>query len=58
MTFFLVANHELCIIATIRLAPVLPTTIAVVQFSDVQKATEAVIDVMNKGVGIRTFLSE
>jgi hypothetical protein len=34
---------------------VLPTTIAVVQFPDVQKATEAVIDVMNKGVGIRTF---
>jgi hypothetical protein len=26
--------------------------IAVVQFSDVQKATEAVIDMMNKGVGI------
>ena len=38
-----------------KLAPVLPTTIAAVQFPDVQKATEAVIDVMNKGVGIRMF---
>ncbi|KAF8815719.1 hypothetical protein BYT27DRAFT_6661810 [Phlegmacium glaucopus] len=39
--------------ATIRLAPVLPTTVAVVQFPNVQKATEAVVDVMNKGVGIQ-----
>ncbi|KIJ64816.1 hypothetical protein HYDPIDRAFT_111420 [Hydnomerulius pinastri MD-312] len=38
---------------TIRLAPVLPTTVAVVQFPDVKKATEAVIDVMNQGVGIQ-----
>ncbi|EGN93922.1 hypothetical protein SERLA73DRAFT_144955 [Serpula lacrymans var. lacrymans S7.3] len=38
---------------TIRLAPVLPTTVAVVQFPDVKRATEAVIDVMNKGVGIQ-----
>ncbi|GLB38819.1 putative FAD linked oxidases, C-terminal domain [Lyophyllum shimeji] len=38
---------------TIRLAPVLPTTVAVVQFPDVRKATEAVIEVMNQGVGIR-----
>ncbi|KAF8843456.1 hypothetical protein BDN67DRAFT_897080 [Paxillus ammoniavirescens] len=38
---------------TIRLAPVLPTTVAVVQFPDVKKATEAVIDVMNRGVGIQ-----
>ena len=38
---------------TIRLAPVLPTTVAVVHFPNVQKATEAVADVMNTGVGIR-----
>ncbi|KAI0933110.1 hypothetical protein AcV7_004679 [Taiwanofungus camphoratus] len=39
--------------ATIRLAPVLPTTVAVVQFPNVRKATEAVIEIMNKGVGIQ-----
>ncbi|KAG2108407.1 FAD-linked oxidase-like protein [Suillus discolor] len=38
---------------TIRLAPVLPTTVAVVHFPDVKRATEAVIDVMNRGVGIQ-----
>ncbi|KAF9230600.1 FAD-linked oxidase-like protein, partial [Melanogaster broomeanus] len=38
---------------TIRLAPVLPTTVAIVQFPDVKKATEAVIDVMNRSVGIQ-----
>lgn len=38
---------------TIRLAPVLPTTTAVVQFPDILKASEAVIDVMNQGVGIQ-----
>ncbi|KAJ4480161.1 FAD-binding domain-containing protein [Lentinula aciculospora] len=38
---------------TIRLTPVLPTTVAVVHFPDVRKATEAVRDVMNKGVGIQ-----
>ena len=40
---------------TIRLAPVLPTNVAVVHFPNVQKATEAVADVMNTGVGIRAF---
>jgi D-lactate dehydrogenase (cytochrome) len=44
------------VLATIRLTPVLPTTVAVVQFPNVQKATEAVIEVINKGVGIRMFL--
>ncbi|GBE82161.1 FAD-linked oxidase-like protein [Sparassis latifolia] len=39
--------------ATIRLTPVLPTTVAVVQFPDVRHATEAVIDVLNQGVGIQ-----
>ncbi|KAF8192120.1 FAD-linked oxidase-like protein [Pholiota molesta] len=38
---------------TIRLAPLLPTTVAVVQFPNVQKATEAVADVLNTGVGIQ-----
>ncbi|KAG6900075.1 hypothetical protein C0993_003425 [Termitomyces sp. T159_Od127] len=37
---------------TIRLAPVIPTTAAVVQFPNVKQATEAVIEVMNQGVGI------
>lgn len=31
----------------------MPTAVAVVQFPDVRKATEAVIEVMNKGIGIR-----
>lgn len=39
--------------ATIRLAPLLPTNVAVVQFPDVRKATEAVIEIMNQGVGIQ-----
>ncbi|KAF9525592.1 FAD-linked oxidase-like protein [Crepidotus variabilis] len=38
---------------TIRLAPVLPTTVAVAQFPDVQKATEAVSEVLRTGVGIQ-----
>jgi len=38
---------------TIRLAPVLPTNVAVVQFPNVRKATEASIEVMNRGVGIQ-----
>ncbi|KIK64084.1 hypothetical protein GYMLUDRAFT_71528 [Collybiopsis luxurians FD-317 M1] len=38
---------------TIRLAPVLPSTVAVVHFPDVRRACEAVKDVMNKGVGIQ-----
>ncbi|KAG7447507.1 uncharacterized protein BT62DRAFT_891556 [Guyanagaster necrorhizus] len=38
---------------TIRLAPVLPTSVAVVQFPDVRKATEAVREIINQGVGIQ-----
>ncbi|KAF8330640.1 FAD-linked oxidase-like protein [Amanita rubescens] len=38
---------------TIRLAPVLPTTVAAVHFPNVRKATEAVIEVMNHGLGIQ-----
>ena len=43
-------------VATLRLAPVLPTNVAVVQFPDVRRATEAVVQIMNQGVGIRTCL--
>lgn len=42
---------------TIKLAPLLPTNVAVVHFPDVKKATEAVIEIMNQGVGIRTSSS-
>ncbi|KAI0741791.1 FAD-linked oxidase-like protein [Daedaleopsis nitida] len=38
---------------TIRLAPVLPTNVAVVQFPDVRKATEAATEIVNSGVGIQ-----
>lgn len=38
---------------TVRLTPLLPTTVAVCQFPDVRKATEAVIEIMNNGVGIQ-----
>lgn len=33
----------------------LPTTVAFVDFPDVKKASEAVAEIMNQGVGIRTF---
>lgn len=42
--------------ATIRLTPLLPTNVAVVQFPDVKKATEAVREIINSGVGVRTFI--
>ncbi|KAF9447008.1 hypothetical protein P691DRAFT_672357 [Macrolepiota fuliginosa MF-IS2] len=38
---------------TIRLAPVLPTTVALASFPDVKKATEAVVEILNQGVGIQ-----
>ncbi|GJE99019.1 FAD/FMN-containing dehydrogenase [Phanerochaete sordida] len=38
---------------TIRLAPVLPTTVAVVQFPDVRAASEAARNIVNSGVGIQ-----
>ncbi|KAI0691286.1 FAD-linked oxidase-like protein [Cerioporus squamosus] len=38
---------------TIRLAPLLPTNVAVVQFPDVRKATAAVSEIVNSGVGIQ-----
>ena len=40
---------------TIRLAPVLPTTVATARFPNVRKASEAVIEILNAGIGIRTF---
>ena len=42
---------------TLRLAPLLPTNVAVVHFPNVRKATEAVIEIMNQGVGIREYLT-
>ncbi|KAI0344008.1 hypothetical protein BDW22DRAFT_1119218 [Trametopsis cervina] len=38
---------------TIRLAPLLPTRVAVVQFADVHKASEAAIESLNRGIGIQ-----
>lgn len=40
---------------TIKLAPVLPTTVAVAQFPNVRAATEAVGEILNAGVGIRKY---
>ena len=40
---------------TIRLAPVLPTRVAVVQFPDVEHATRASTEALNYGVNLRTF---
>lgn len=40
---------------TVRLAPVLPTTVAVVQFPDVRAATQAAREIVNAGVGIRAW---
>ncbi|KAH8992583.1 FAD-linked oxidase-like protein [Lactarius hatsudake] len=38
---------------TIRLAPVVPTTVATARFPDMRKASEAVIEILNTGVGIQ-----
>ncbi|KAI0276801.1 hypothetical protein BGY98DRAFT_1090140 [Russula aff. rugulosa BPL654] len=38
---------------TIRLAPVVPTTVATVRFPNIRKAGEAVIEVINTGIGIQ-----
>ncbi|XP_006462662.1 hypothetical protein AGABI2DRAFT_186545 [Agaricus bisporus var. bisporus H97] len=38
---------------TVRLAPVMPTTVALANFPDVKRATEAVIEILNQGVGIQ-----
>ncbi|KAI6004379.1 FAD-linked oxidase-like protein [Pisolithus orientalis] len=39
--------------ATLRLAPLLPTRVAVVQFPDVWRATNAVCDILNRGVAMQ-----
>ncbi|KAI9430533.1 FAD-binding domain-containing protein [Lactarius indigo] len=38
---------------TIRLAPVVPTTVATARFPDMRKASEAVIEILNTGIGIQ-----
>lgn len=38
---------------TIRLAPVLPTTVATARFPNMRKASEAVIEILNTGIGVR-----
>jgi D-lactate dehydrogenase (cytochrome) len=40
---------------TIRLAPVVPTTVATVRFPNMRKASEAVIEILNTGIGIRAL---
>jgi FAD/FMN-containing dehydrogenase len=42
---------------TIRLAPVLPTTVATARFPNVRNASEAVIEILNTGIGIRALLA-
>jgi D-lactate dehydrogenase (cytochrome) len=39
--------------ATLRLAPVLPSTVAVAQFPDIRHATNAVCDILNHGAALR-----
>ena len=41
---------------TLRLTPLLPTTVAVAQFPDVRAAADAVAEIVNSGVGIRASL--
>ena len=40
---------------TIRLAPLVPTTVATARFPDVRRASEAVIEILNTGIGIRAL---
>ena len=40
---------------TVRLAPIIPSQVAIAQFPSVKAATEAVIEVLNTGVNIRRF---
>ncbi|KAH7922547.1 FAD-binding domain-containing protein [Leucogyrophana mollusca] len=39
--------------ATLRLAPLLPSTVAVAQFPDIRQATNAVCDILNHGAAIQ-----
>ena len=43
------------ITVTLRLAPVLPTAVAIVSFPDVRKASDAVVELLNRGAGLRTL---
>lgn len=38
---------------TIRLAPIVPTTVATARFPDMRKASEAVIEILNTGIGVQ-----
>ena len=40
-------------IVTVRLAPVIPSQVAIAQFPSAKAATEAVIEILNTGVNIR-----
>src|SRR5712671_5851213 len=40
---------------TIRLAPVMPTTVATARFPNARQASEAVIEILNTGIGIRAL---
>ena len=40
---------------TIRLAPLVPTTIATARFLDVRKASKAIIEILSAGIGIRAL---
>ena len=44
-------SHEV----TVRLAPVIPSQVAIAQFPSVKAATEVVIEILNTGVNIRRF---
>lgn len=59
LRLFIGAEGTLGIIieVTIRLAPLLPTRVAVVQFPDVGHATRASTEALNYGVNLRTFPS-
>jgi D-lactate dehydrogenase (cytochrome) len=47
------ANPARPFTATLRLAPLLDTNVAVCQFPNVRDATETVVEILNKGVALR-----
>jgi len=40
---------------TVRLAPVIPSQVAIAQFPSAKAATEAVIEILNTGVNLRVY---
>jgi D-lactate dehydrogenase (cytochrome) len=40
-------------VVTVRLAPVIPSQVAIAQFPSAKQATEAVIEILNAGANIR-----